>query len=64
MARLFAEILKDAGFRSVKNCVETSGQRLKQDGVDAFRKLLKTAENVRHLPFYCLRLLEVILLNM
>lgn len=40
VARLFAQILLDAGLRSINSFTEKSAQQLKEDGSDKFRDLL------------------------
>jgi hypothetical protein len=43
VARLIAEILKDAGIRSKGTFVETSAQALKDNGPEKFRELIQSA---------------------
>ena len=44
VARLFSEILFDAGIRQNKNFKETTAQELKDGGADEFRKLISSAK--------------------
>lgn len=43
VARLFAEILQDAGIRENSNFIETTAQTCKDNGMDEFRKVIKSA---------------------
>ncbi|XP_065661939.1 uncharacterized protein LOC136084823 isoform X2 [Hydra vulgaris] len=45
VARLLAEILKDSGLRLSNTFVESSAQKLKDDGPDKFRSLAASAKN-------------------
>ncbi|XP_065661931.1 uncharacterized protein LOC100206283 isoform X3 [Hydra vulgaris] len=45
VARLLAEILKDTGLRSSNTFVESSAQKLKDEGPDKFRNLAASAKN-------------------
>ena len=45
VARMLAEILKDSGARSKGTFVETSAQKLKDEGPEKFRSLVDTAED-------------------
>eukprot|EP00474_Spongospora_subterranea_P008580 CRZ09038.1 hypothetical protein [Spongospora subterranea] len=44
VARLYARILHDSGMRTSDTFIECSAQKLKDDGPDQFRKLVKSAE--------------------
>ncbi|SPR01593.1 unnamed protein product (mitochondrion) [Plasmodiophora brassicae] len=45
VARLFAQILKDCGMRRSETFIELTAQKLKDDGVDEFRKAIKSCGN-------------------
>lgn len=45
MARLFAEVLYDAGLRKKRKIVETTAQQAKDGGMDEFRKLVSKAKD-------------------
>ncbi|TPX59440.1 hypothetical protein PhCBS80983_g02469 [Powellomyces hirtus] len=45
VARLLAEILKDCGLRAGSAFIECTAQKVKDDGVDEFRKQLAAAKN-------------------